>query len=129
MTQLEFDYPPMFEIDEEYLVSVTRGFKQNDEEFNGAADHPAFIDLRIALNRQGFINMCLIKSNNDIVKKLFYLNGVPFFEGETFYCAASLPGHLNFSRKYASAWSNITDEVWYDRRRNRRKSTDNESAV
>lgn len=98
MHQLEFDFPPDFEIDKEMLTSVKIGYRRNNSRYTSTMDHPGFTELRKNLDIGKFIRAQYAWTNGDEVIAPFYLNGKYFDVGEKFPCAAAMPGHLKYKR-------------------------------
>jgi hypothetical protein len=95
MEQLSFDFPPIIEINEKYLTSVSKGYKFNEMSSHGSVDHPAFSELRDHLESRGYISTERGWSNGDRVLKPFYLNGKYFEEEDAFPCATAMGGMLS----------------------------------
>jgi len=102
---------PKFEIDEEYLNSITvhKVFIPYDGKMNltsdellevlrydghqtsiSSKDHPKFTELREELERLGYIKIERAWWNGDSVLKPFKLNDLPFKKHDQFSCAAAL---------------------------------------
>lgn len=110
-----------FEIDEEYLVSVTETKEitytyvsgdipehfakllDKDGKFTGKStsshDHPEFTKFREMLGANGFIEIERRWINGDTVIKPFTLNGILFKAGRQFACGVALGYQLKVCKK------------------------------
>jgi hypothetical protein len=95
MEQLSFDFPPVIEINSNFLTDVPKGYKFNEMSSHGSVDHPAFSELRDHLESRGYISTERGWSNGDRVLKPFYLNGKYFEEEDAFPCATAMGGMLS----------------------------------
>ena len=110
-----------FEIDEEYLTSVTvhkewSMYRNKDTLTNKelikvlkgedrcstthCEDHPTFTELREKLGEQGYIKIERGWWNGDRVLRPFRLNGIRFSKGDQFSCAAALKISFTIKRKH-----------------------------
>lgn len=83
--------------DEELLKAIAgRGIYTTTR----SQDHPEFTKLRELLGAQGHIRIERGYWNGDRVLKPFQLNGVEFYQGGKFPCAAAMRHHLEWKRKH-----------------------------
>ena len=100
-----FETPPMYTIDEEYLVSCMirlTWINEDGDEMGSTSDtdHPSFANLRDRLSRSGHLKVDTRCVNGDTVLKDFYFNDVIFVEGERFPSACAMIGHLKYKVRY-----------------------------
>lgn len=101
-----FETPPHYEIKEEYVCDVFKGWSCKLNGTGGEksgmisyGDHPAFTALREHLASSGYINIQKQWSNGDRVTNAFYLNDLLFLEGDQFPCAAAMRFDLKRAEK------------------------------
>lgn len=89
--QLNFldEFPPCIYIDRDKLCNVPIGYSWDDTTTYSTTDHPAFTQLRIRLEKEGYIET-QTWVNGDRVTKPFYLNNMYFDIGDRFLCAVAL---------------------------------------
>ncbi len=95
--------PDVFQIDEQYLVSVTADGElfdgTNIYHVMGTQDHAKFTELRNELEQQGYISTWRTVWNGDRVLKPFTLNDFKFNKGDQFPCGVALGNRLKVKRK------------------------------
>lgn len=85
---------------EEDLIHILNG--DGITKMTQSVDHPEFTKLREELSDKGYISITRGVWNADRVLKKFTFNGFLLNKGDTFYCAAAMPGFLRSARKRQS---------------------------
>ena len=72
--------------------------KYGPAKMSSQKDHPKFTELRLQLEKDGFIKIEKGWWNGDRVLMPFMLNNKQFKIGDKFVCAGAMTGHLKFMK-------------------------------